>query len=224
MESLEQALERVDNLAEGLHATLSVRDPIIRLPRIMEDGSCAIVVSSISGVVSQPDNETIGNSRSELIKMYNNSEWYSARYAAARKIGIGMKELESKLMQWSFELNHVIEGQTVRSNTFIQDHHVDVGVPSPVKVTLRDIGASRRAFEDAAELYAMSGSAYMSSMLGYLFRCGDNPHTREYAGIALGKSRFQVWRSEHYKIMTAVEVGTVAASLAAACGLIYHLT
>jgi len=247
MEALETVLRKIEDLKKDLYAEIVIqkeeghREPYWSRPTgsYHRDGDPGEPDTERWVVdkpkIANPDKQKREAARTELQKIYDSSEWYSARYAAGKGLGLNTNQLSSQVERWVVALDRqrylTIVTQEERSH--FESHDVteivcdgystgsryETRVESECiidqpKIEKPDIETRKNADSDLTALLKMLNYSTKRELYEH-----PDPYVRKIAATALGYSNLRVWAHEHP--VTATVTGIAAVGLAS--GLVYAL-
>jgi len=189
MQNVETVLEKVENLRKDLSATIDLDSGHMGYDRVFHSGERGVPGTDETKVWisdTAPDMSKVGPAERDLKEIYQNSPWYSARFAAdmaLHKPASGRRNFP-EMDSWFKELEEELSTET--SSRAIDD--------------LR--GFSIPHFLPAESRW---GSKVV---LSRTYKCNDDVEVRRAAGKSLGYSNPRIWAHEHP--VTAVVAGIAA--------------
>lgn len=209
MKSLESELEMIGNLRGDLFANLQNEEGYweesdafrVDDPKYDPNRPSTYFVRTKEAV---PDEEKRNSAQTQLLQIYDSSEWYSARYSAGRNLGIDVTE---KIPEWINELREnlnadiivqekkshievihhdglVVGGERADSYRWDED---EIIIDQP-EIKKPDIEKRKKADADLTAL--ISRLNYSEKIELYK---SHNYDIRTKAGKALGYSNFRIW-------------------------------
>ena len=149
--------------------------------------------------IAEPDTKKREVAKVELQKVYDSSEWYSARYTAGVALKVNTEELDEQIRSWLRDLERKLEAEVV-VDTYI-DHYRTSGGPSTheqdfyddVEVKKPDVPTRIAAVQDLGNLFKLSNSDSVKSLLQQTYHFNTRYNVRKQAGKYLGKSTLGIW-------------------------------
>ena len=196
MESLEDALKRVESLKEWANM--------------------------------KPENQKKELMRIELQQIFRSSEWYSARYAAGKALGMNHEELDRQVITWASELEVELAAkkEEIKHITYKElehvyfpvkryydeydDEYIEVWKEKEEISHVVDKDKRLRTIRDIGELYKLSKSPLARSQLRRVYNEEDIPQLRREAGRELGYNEFRIWIQVHP--ITIISAGILIAT------------
>ena len=233
MGALELELKKVENLKINFRGELVHDDGAFISNRAWGDRDSGGYASwgeswHDSNHFSSPNPNTKEAARADLQQIYDSSEWYSARCAAAEALDkIVPKET---FKEWLSELEKKFDstserGESETMEVGMENVNYNQGVYTPVygavshTYDVPDEVTRHQAVMDSGELYRLTKSAEVRELLKHNFNFNDSESIRKEAGRALGHSNLRILVNEHP--LTTALVGFAALTFTSS--LIYTL-
>jgi len=163
-----------------------------------------------------PDTKKREEARIQLNKIYDSSEWYSARYLAGITLRVYLEHLNEQITQWLTEISNGTNSKvTVMREVDVGGDYQEVYgkggyynggssceyVPcmEPRPFEEPDEDKRIRSVTDARKLFELSRSAAVKDLLKGIYKKNDVQAVRTSAGQALGYSSLRIWAHELFK-------------------------
>lgn len=155
--------------------------------------------------------------RAELQKIYNSSEWYSARYKAGISLGMDAKKLSCDAHSWLPDIRRRLraektqeivnaatyENEEVKTGKIVdgvpETRNIVVLKPKANKIAFADREKRLMALKDAARLYEISRMGILEEILQDTYLNNNCRDVRIQAGRYLGHSKIRVTLGEFYR-------------------------
>jgi hypothetical protein len=186
MSGLEATLMKIENLKRDLSAEIGIQE------------------------------EERESTKIQLQQIYENSEWYSARYSAGISLGVDSATLSNQLEIWGDDLRWKLkkykEGEGTTQWWFVNESDYNFGGPEDNywvegPEIVEDIETRINAASDLGELFKLTKSAFVKAVLkqyGYGSIIGDNPQPEEVSeisGRSLGYSSARIFLHQPENLM-----------------------
>ena len=219
MEPLEVVLRRTEDLRRDLSAEKVIQE------EIWEEGEEILGDSSWNygmptgkyekSVRTQPeikeqDTQKRESAKQELQRVYDSSEWYSARYFARR--ALGDLKLENLPNLWLSELEKRVNATKTLMKEVDDGHYAEVyqegrgyyggsspkWVPNIIEKPFDEPDKEVRikAIDDYKELLRLSNSSPIKELIKKAYRKNELASVRRAAGKSLGYSMLRIWIHE----------------------------